>query len=172
MSPQTRAWIGRGVAAVLLALAANAALSTLSVEHDAALVALLAFATVAASGLALSALDADTRFAWTVRRADARPEGGEDTRTAMYRHVIEAHLTSQDADDAIVWQIADMAKHRVRQLHGLRHDESPEETTDLLGPVLGEWVSHDRRHRYVPGARHHRYSVGELGDVVRRIEEL
>jgi hypothetical protein len=169
---ETRAWIGRGVMAVLLALATNAVLSGLSVEHDEALVALLAVATVAAVVLALSALDSDTRFAWTIRRPDARLEGGEDTRTAMYRHVIEAHLTSQDADDAIVWQIADLAKHRLRQLHGLRSDESPEETNELLGPVLGEWVSHDRRHRYVPGARHHRYSVGELGDVVRRIEEL
>jgi hypothetical protein len=168
VSGETRAWVGRGVIAVLLALATNAVLSALSVEHDEALVALLAVATVAAAVLAMSALDADTRSAWTVRRPDARLEVGEDTRTAMYRHVIEAHLTTYDADDAIVWQIADLAKKRLRQLHGLRYDEAAE----LLGPVLGEWVSHDRRHRYVPGARHHRYSVGQLGDVVRRIEEL
>jgi hypothetical protein len=165
-------WVARGVVAVLVAVGTNAALSLLSVEHDAALVALLAVATVAAVVLTLSALDADTRTGWTVRRSDARPATGEDTRTAMYRHVIEAHLTSRDADEAVVWQIADLARLRLRQLHGLRYEESPERVTVLLGPVLAEWVSHDRRHRYVPDARHRRYTVAQLGDAVRRIEEL
>jgi len=168
----SRFWVGPLVIAVLLAASTNSTLSLLRVEHDTALVGLLAVATVAAGLLAMSALDAGTRTGWTVRRSDAKPDGGEDTRTAMYRHVIEVHLTSQDADDAIVWQIADLGKQRLRQLHGLRYDESPEESTALLGAVLAEWVSHDRRHRYVPGARHHRYPVGQLGDVVRRIEEL
>ena len=166
------AWLGPLVVATLLAVAANAALSLLSVDHDAALVALVAATTVAAGFLALAALDAEASPGWTVRRGDARPDTGEDTRTAMYRHVIEAHLTSRVADDAIVWQIADLARHRLRQLHGVRYDASPERATELLGPVLAEWVSHDRRHRYVPGARHERYSVAQLGEVVRRIEEL
>jgi hypothetical protein len=60
----------------------------------------------------------------------------------------------------------------MRQLHGLRFEDSPERATELLGPVLAECVSHDRRHRYVPGARHRRYTVAQLGDAVRRIEEL
>ena len=82
----------------------------------------------------------------------------------MYRHVIEVHLTSQDADDAIVWQIADLARQRMRQLHGLRYDEDPERATELLGPVLADWVSHDRRHRYVPG----RAAPALLGRPARR----
>jgi len=90
----------------------------------------------------------------------------------MYRHVVEVHLTSHEGDDAIVWQIADLARQRVRQLHGLRYEDSPEQVTELLGPVLAEWVSHDRRHRYVPGARHRRYSTGQLSAAVQRIEEL
>jgi hypothetical protein len=170
--PATRVWVGRAVVALLVALAANAALSALSIEHDTALVALLAVATVAAGILALAALDTSTLTGWTVRRGDARPETGEDTRTAMYRHVVEVHLASHEADDTIVWQIADLARQRVRQLHGLRYDESPEQVTELLGPALAEWVSHDRRHRYVPGVRHRRYSVEQLGEAVRRIEEL
>jgi hypothetical protein len=166
------AWVGRAVVAVLLAVFLNAILDALSVDHDESLVALLALASVAAGALTMAALETETRTAWTVRRSDALPSTGEDTRTAMYRHVIEVHLTSQDADDAIVWQVADLAKHRLRQLHGLRFEESPERVTELLGPVLAEWVSHDRRHRYVPGARHRRYTVAQLGDAVRRIEEL
>jgi hypothetical protein len=172
VSPTSRVWIGRGVVALLVALAADASLSALSIEHDAALVALLAVATVTVGILALAALDTSAVTGWTVRRADARPETGEDTRTAMYRHVVEVHLASHEADDVIVWQIADLARQRVRQLHGLRYDESPLEVTELLGPVLAEWLSHDRRHRYMPGVRHRRYSVDQLGEVVRRIEEL
>jgi hypothetical protein len=33
-------------------------------------------------------------------------------------------------------------------------------------------VSHDRRHRYVPDARHTRYSVAQLGEALDRIEQL
>jgi hypothetical protein len=172
VKPETRTWVGRAVVAGLAAVAANATLSALEVHHDTALVALLAFATVAGLVVALSALDASARTDWTVRRSDARPETGEDTRTAMYRHVAEAHLTSRDADDAIVWEIADLARQRLRQLHGLRYDDSPEQVTELFGPVLTDWITRDRRHRYVPDARHPRYSVAQLGDVVRRIEEL
>jgi hypothetical protein len=157
---------------VLVAVGVNSALSAMDVAHDVALVALVAAASVAACGLALSALDAGTRTGWRIRRSDADPGSGEDTRTAMYRHVIEVHLTSQHADDAIVWQIADLARSRLRQLHGLRHDDDPQRAAALLGPVLAEWVSHDRRHRYVPDGRHHRYSVDQLGEAVRRIEEL
>ncbi len=168
----SRAWVGRGVIAVLLAVFVNAILDALSVDHDEALVALVVLASVAAGALTMAALETETRTAWTVRRSDALPSTGEDTRTAMYRHVIEVHLTSQDADDAIVWQVADLAKHRMRQLHGVRIEESPERATELLGPALAEWVSHDRRHRYEPGVRRRRYTVAQLGDAVRRIEEL
>ena len=138
----------------------------------AVLVSLLVLASVAAGALAMAALETESRPAWTVRRSDAQPSTGEDTRTAMYRHVIEVHLTSQEADEAILWQVADLAKHRMRQLHGVRLEESPQRATELLGPELAEWVSHDRRHRYEPGARHRRYTVAQLGDAVRRIEEL
>ena len=90
----------------------------------------------------------------------------------MYRHVIEVHLTSQEADDAVVWQIADLAKHRLRQVHGLRYEDDPSAPPSCSGRCWPSWVSHDRRHRYEPGARHRRYTVAQLGDAVRRIEEL
>jgi hypothetical protein len=165
-------WIVRGVMAALLAIGTNATLSASSVEHDPALVALLVVAVVAAFVLAMTALESDARIGWTVRRSDARPDTGEDTRTATYRHVIEVHLTSMDADNTVVWRIADLAKVRLRQQHGVRPQESPGRTAELVGPVLAEWMSHDRRHRYLPDAPHRRYSVAELGEVVRRIEEL
>jgi hypothetical protein len=168
----SRVWVGRAFVALLIAAGTNAVLSALSVDHDAALIALLAAATVATVVLALAALDSTIRPSWTVRRRDAQPEKGEDTRTAMYRHVIEAHLTSQEGDEAIVWQVADLAKLRLRQVHGVRLEESPERATELLGPALADWMSHDRRHRYVPGARHRRYTLTQLGNAVRRIEEL
>jgi hypothetical protein len=169
---QARVWIVRALMALLLAVGTNAVLSASSVEHDPALVALLVVAVVAAFVLAMTALESDARVGWTVRRGDARPGTGEDTRTSTYRHVIEVHLTSLDADDTVVWRIADLAKVRLRQLYGVRPEESPERTTELVGPVLAEWMSHDRRHRYLPDTRHRRYSVAELGEVVRRIEEL
>ena len=168
----TRLWGGRAVVALLVALAVNATLSALSVRHDAVLVTLLAFAAVAVLVLCLEALDSNPPIAWTVYRGDAAPESGEDTRTAMFRHVVEAHQSSHDPDDAIVWQIADLARQRLRQLHGLRYDVSPEQVTELVGPTLAEWLSHDRRHRFVPGVPHQRYSLDQLGEAVRRIEEL
>jgi hypothetical protein len=172
VTPTVRAWAGRATVALVLALVANAILSELAVEHDAALVTLLAFATVAALVLSLEALDSSTRTGWTVRRGDARPESGEDTRTAMYRHVVEVHLSSRDADDAIIWQVADLARQRLRQLHGLRYEDSPLEVAALVGEPLAEWLSHDRRHRYAPGVRHQRYSVDQLAEAMRRVEEL
>ena len=90
----------------------------------------------------------------------------------MYRHVIEAHLSSREADDAVVWQLADLAARRLRQVHGLRYADDPARATELLGPQLAEWVSHDRRHRYAPGPRHRRYTVQQLGRGRPRIEEL
>ena len=172
MKRTTRAWVGRGVVVVLVAVVANAVLSGLAIQHDAALVALLAAATVAAVLLTLTALDVSSQTGWTVSRGPARLETGEDTRTAMYRHVVDVHLTSLDADDTIVWQIADLGRQRVRQLHGRWYDESPEQLAELLGPQLADWVTRDRRHRYEPDTRHQRYSVRQLGEVVRRIEEL
>ncbi len=168
----SRTWIGRGVLALLIAFGVNATLSAVDIEHDAALIVLLAAAAVAAGSLAMGALDAGVVPSWSVRRGDATQDRGEDTRTAMYRHVIEAHLTSQEADDAIVWQIADLARHRMRQLHGVRYEDSPERAVELLGPQLADWVSHDRRHRYTPGERRRRYTPAQLGEAVRRIEEL
>ena len=169
----TRAWLARLLVALLLAAGVNVALASLGVEHDVALIGLVSLTAVAAGVLALETVDAATRVQWGVQRADVQPGDGEDTRTAMYRHVIDVHRTSREADDAIVWQIADLATSRLRQLHGFRPAEDPARTHELLGPQLAEWVSHDRRHRYDPEHRvHHRYSVAELGDAVRRIEEL
>jgi hypothetical protein len=172
MRQERRAWLGRLLVAGLVGVGVNAVLSGLSVDHDTALVGLLAATTVAVGVLTLEALDNATRVPWVARRPDTRPDRGEDTRTAMYRHVVEAHLTSREADDAVVWQLADLARRRLRQVHGLRPQDDPERTTALLGPVLAEWVSHDRRDRYVPGQRHPRYTVAALDEVVRRIEAL
>jgi hypothetical protein len=160
------------VVSTLVAVGVNASLSAMGVAHDVALVALVAAATVAACGLVLAALDTGGRTGWRIRRSDAAPGSGEDTRTAMFRHVVEVHLTSQHADDAVVWQIADLARLRLRQLHGVRYEDDPQRATELLGPVLAEWVSHDRRHRYVPDSRHRRYSIAQLGEVLERVEQL
>jgi hypothetical protein len=172
MRQDRRRWLGRLLVAVLVGVGVNALLSGLSVDHDTALIGLLAATTVAVGVLTLEALDHATRVPWVARRPDARPDRGEDTRTAMYRHVVEAHLTSREADDAVIWQLADLARRRLRQVHGLRPQDDPARTMELLGPVLADWVSHDRRDRYTPGQRHPRYTVAALGEVVRRIETL
>jgi hypothetical protein len=167
-----RVWIGRAVVAVIAAVVVNVSLSSLEVDHDAPLVALLAVTTMAAGVLALEAVDAYARLPWLAPRPDARADPGEDVRTASFRHLVEAHETSRDADDAVLWQIADLAKRRLRQLHGIRYADDPERATELLGPLLADLVSRDRRHRYQPDHRHHRYTVAQLGDLVHRIEEL
>ncbi len=167
-----RVWVGRVVLAVAAALAVNLALTAMEVEHDAPLVALLTVATVAAGVLALESLEAHTPLPWTAPRPDARPRPGEDTRTAMFRQLIEVHETSREADDTVLWQIADLAKRRLRQVHGIRYADDPVRATELLGPLLADLVAHDRRHRYQPGQRHHRYTVAELGELVLRVEEL
>ena len=167
-----RVWVGRATIAVLAAVTVNLSLSALKVDHDAPLVALVAATTVATGILALEALDSYTRLPWTAPRPDARPNPGEDLRTATFRHLIEVHETARVADDAVLWQIADLAKRRLRQVHGIRYADDPQRVTDLLGTFLTDLVSRDRRHRYQPDHRHPRYTVAQLGDLVRRIEEL
>ena len=146
-----RVWVGRLLIAVVLASATNVVLSGLEVEHDGPLVALLAAGTVAAAVLALAALETGARVPWLAPRRDVRPDPGEDARTAMFRHLVDAHETSREADDAVLWQLAELAARRLRQLHGLRYADDPERVTELVGPVLGELLSHDRRDRYQTG---------------------
>ncbi len=167
-----RVWVGRAIIAILAAAAVNLSLSVLRIEHDAPLIALLVATTVAATTLALAVTDAYARRPWTAPRPDAGPDPGEDVRTASFRHLVEVHETSHDADDAVLWQIADLAKRRLRQVHGFRYVDDPARSNELLGPLLSDLVSRDRREQYEPDHRHHRYTVAELGDLVRRIEEL
>ncbi len=167
-----RVWVGRAILAVVAAVSVNLSLSAVQVEHDAPLVALLVATIVAAGVVILTSLDAYARMPWTVPRPDARPDPGEDVRTRMFRHQIEVHETSHDADDAVLWQIADLAKRRLRQVHGIRYADDPAHAQRLLGPLLSDLVSRGRREHYQPDHRHKRYSVSELGEVVRRIEEL
>jgi hypothetical protein len=167
-----RAWVGRAMVAIASAITVNLSLSALRIDHDAPLIALLAATTVAAGVLALEVIDSYSRLPWTSPRSDARPDPGEDLRTATFRHLIEVHETSRVADDAVLWQIADLAKRRLRQVHGIRYADDPARVTELLGPFLTDLVSRDRRHRYQPDHRHPRYTVAQLGDLVRRIEDL
>ena len=167
-----RVWVGRVVLAAAAALAVNLALTAMEIEHDAPMVALLTVATIAAGVLTLESLEAHTPLTWTAPRPDARPNPGEDTRTAMFRRLIEVHEGSREADATVIWQIADLAKRRLRQVHGIRYSDDPDRATELLGPMLADLVSRDRRHRYEPGRRHHRYTLDELGDLVLRVERL
>ncbi len=173
MSPRiSRVWLGPALVAIASAVTVNLSLSAMTIDHDAPLVALLAATTVAAGVLALEVLDSYARLPWTAPRPDARPNPGEDLRTTTFRHLIEGHETSRLADDAVLWQIADLAKRRLRQVHGISYADDPNRVTELLGPFLTDLVSRDRRHRYQPEGTHPRYTVAELGDLVRRIEEL
>ena len=173
MNPRAvRTWLGRALAAAAVALAVNLALGVLGTDHDAVLVTLLAAATVAALALAADALESSTRLPWTVRRSDSRPSTGEDTRTAMFRHMVEVHQTSYDPDDTVLWQIADLAAQRLRQVHGMRYADDPDRAAELLGPVLADWVGRGRRDRYRPGAAHRRYTPAALGEALDRIERM
>src|SRR3978361_151512 len=153
MRQERRAWLGRLFAAGLVGVGVNAVLSGLSVDHDTALVGLLAATTVAVGVLTLEALDNATRVPWFARRPHARRDRGEDARTARSRHVVEAHLTSREADDAVVWQLADLARRRLRQVHGLRPQDDPERTAALLGPGGAAGGPHHRRRTRRPPAR-------------------
>jgi hypothetical protein len=168
----TRVWVARAVLAAAAAVSVDLGMSAVEVDHDAPMVALLVVTTFAAGFLALESLEAHTQLPWTAPRPDAHPHPGEDTRTAMYRHMIEAHEGSRDADDTVLWQVADLAKRRLRQVHGLRYADDPGRATELLGPILADLVSRDRRSRYQPGGRHRRFSVDELGELVQRVERL
>jgi hypothetical protein len=122
--------------------------------------------------IAADALESATRLPWTGPRTDAKPPSGEDTRTAMLRHLVEIHQTSYDADDAVLWQLADLASARLRQTQGIRYADDPDRVVELLGPVLADWVGRGRRERYRPDARTHRYSPAALGAMLDRIEAL
>jgi hypothetical protein len=167
-----RTWVGRALVAVVVAAGVNLALAGLDTRHDAVLVTLLTVTVVAAVALAVDAIDSTTHLPWTAVRGDARLTSGEDTRTAMFRHMVEVHQTSYDGDDAVLWQIADLAARRLRQVHGIRYADDPDRATELLGPVLADWVARDRRSRYRPDAQQHRYTPAALGQVLDRIESL
>ena len=167
-----KVWVGRATLAIIAAVTINLSLSVLTIDHDAPLVALLTATTIAAGILALEAIDAYARLPWMAPRPDARPDSGEDLRTATFRHLIEVHETSREHDDTVLWQIADLAKRRLRQVHGIRYADDPKRVTELFGPFLTDLVSRDRRHRYQPDAPHPRYTVAQLGDLVHRIEDL
>ncbi len=171
-SLRSRAWTGRLVVALGTAVVLNVVLGALGVEHDVTVVALLSVATVAAGVLTLAALEAAPAVRWVTRRRDAVPDSGEDTRTSVFRHLVEIHETSREADDTVLWQLADLASARLRQQHGLRYADDPARVTELLGPVLAELVARDRRQRYRPDGRGQRYPVRALSEMVRRIEEL
>ena len=168
----SRVWVGRVILTAAAAVAVNLALSAMEVEHDAPIVALLTVTTIAAGVLALESLEAHTSLPWTAPRPDSRPQPGEDSRTSMYRQMIQVHEGSREADDTVLWQIADLAKRRLRQVHGIRYADDPARASELLGPILADLVSRDRRHRYQPGQRHRRYSIDELGELVQRVERL
>ncbi len=168
----SRAWLGRSLVALATAVLLNVVLAVLEVEHDVTLVGLLSIATVAAGVLTLAALELAPAVDWSARRRDAVPDSGEDTRTSFFRHLVEIHQTSRDADDTVLWQLADLAAARLRQQHGLRYADDPARVTELLGPVLADLVARGRRQRYRPEGRHHRYPVRDLAEMVRRIEEL
>ena len=167
-----RVWVGRAILAIAAAVSVNLSLSALQVEHDAPMISLLVATTVAAVVLTLEAIDSFSRMPWTAPRPDARPHPGEDVRTQMFRHLVEVHETSHDADDAVLWQIADLAKRRLRQVHGIRYADDPARARELLGPLLSDLVARDRRQRYQPDQHHRRHTVAQLGDLVGRIEEL
>lgn len=167
-----REWLGPGVVALLSAAGLNSVLSLLEIRHQPWLVALLVCVVVATGWLLLTALDAAERLPWTRPRSDAEPDTGEDTRTAMYRHVIEVHFSAHDRDETVVWQLADLAARRLRQVHGIDPADDPDTAAALLGEPLASWVAVDRRDRYRPDHRYPRHTLEELTDAVSRIERL
>ena len=91
----------------------------------------------------------------------------------MFRHLIEVHQTSRDADDTVLWQIADLAKRRLRQVHGLRYADDPARATELLGSVSSPtWSRATDGTATGPAGGTAATPVAELGELVRRIERL
>lgn len=169
---RSRAWVGRLLVSVAAAVVLNLALDGLGVDHDVTLVGLLSVAMVAAGVLALTALELAPPAGWAARRRDVVTDSGEDSRTAILRHLVEIHQTSREADDTVLWQLADLAAARLRQQHGLRYADDPARVTELLGPDLAQLLARERRHRYQPEASNGRYQVRAMSEMVRRIEEL
>lgn len=171
MSP-ARTWSTPLVVALAGAAAVNLGLSALGVEHDPLLIAVLALAVAALLLVVVEVLDPRPPLTWLARLPNERADTGEDSHTEELRWLVEAHVASQGADDAVLWKLADLASRRMRQVHGVSWADDPRRTTELLGPQLAEWVSHDRRHRYDPAHHRHRHSLAQLGEVLRRIEDL
>ncbi len=165
-------WVGHAAATLVAAAVANVILTAIGVAHDTALVTLLTAAVVAVGALLLRLVETAPSPSWTVVRQDAAPDPGEDTRTAMFRHLIEVHETSRNHNDTILWQLRDLADRRVRQVHGFRPADDPARAADLVGPLLADLLSRDPRRRYRPDHHYPRYTPAQLGDAVRRIEEL
>ena len=104
----------------------NLALSALEVEHDAAVVALLTATTVAAAVLAPSRRWTPTRGCRgrlrgrTPGPTPARTPGPRCSATWSRRTRPRGRPTTPS-----LWQIADLAKRRLRQVHGLRYADDP-----------------------------------------------
>ena len=170
----SRTWAFRLAAALVAALVVNLFLAViLEADHDVVVITLLALGVVAVGAVTVDALETSTQVSWSTPRTTPPLHGGEDARTTMYRQLVEAHLTARQADNDVLWQIAGLARQRLRQVHGFRYEDDPARAAALLGPELAGWMSQDRRHRYDPaGHRHVRYTAAQLGEALRRIEEL
>jgi hypothetical protein len=154
------------------ATATNIALSSVEVEHDPFLVLLIGLAAAAVVLLGLEALGDTPTLPWTVPVAPRRADDGEDLRTEELRWLVESHLSRRSTDEGVVWQLAELARRRVRQIHGPDVADDPALLVELVGPELAEWMSHDRRHRYDPSHRHPHHTLAQLAEALRRIEEL
>lgn len=167
-----RAWWWALASGLVAGTTVNLALSDAGIEHDALLVLLIGLATAAVATLGLEALGDTSAPPWTVPASAARSDHGEDLRTEELRWLVEAHLSRRSADESVVWQLAELARRRLRQVDGPGWADDPARVRELVGPQLAEWLSHDRRHRYDPTHRHPHHSFEQLEDALRRIEQL
>ncbi len=100
---------------------------------------------------------------WAVDVEDPLRPAGQDARLSYLVQVIAQHQVARHPDGRLVECLAELADRRLLQRHGVRRQDEPERTAELLGPELS---------RILTDAPGRRLSPPEIDRHLQRIEAL
>ena len=159
-----RPWWGVA-AAVLVAGLTWLVLALLDFEPDPVRLPLLVALVVAVVQLLSDALGTEEPVLrlWAVDVEDPLRPPGQDARLSYLVQVLAQHQVARHPDGRLVECLAELADRRLLQRHGVRRQEDPERTAELLGPDLSRVLTE------APGRR---LSPAEIDRHLQRIEAL
>jgi len=159
-----RSWSSVAGAALVAALI-WLLLALLDFEPDPVRLPLLVALLIAVGQLLSDALGTEEPVLrlWAVDVEDPLRPAGQDARLSYLVQVLAQHQVARHPDGRLVECLAELADRRLLQRHGVRRQEDPERTAELLGRDLSRVLTE------TPGRR---LSTAEIDRHLQRIEAL